>query len=222
LKIDSSKAFEVYYALGEKRTLTQVSKETGQELNKLVRWRRKYQWEKQVAERDGLVYDVLKARAAGSVVRVKEEYSAIINKTVKDMISNLTEYNNKVAIVNKAAKTPKEMLPYKSLIYTAEDFERLVKLDLLLRGEATDRKEVAVGSIKEREDLIEDQIANDPEMKDLLRNLWHRNMSYAIENKKIGSLASGARARMKEEEETIDVTEESKALNEVEEEEDEE
>lgn len=190
MEIDNNKAFEVYYSLGEDRSLSKVSRMTNFNINKLVRWRKKFGWEKMIADRDNLVYDALKARAVTGVVKAKIDYSNIINKLIKEVIANMEDYNRKVAEVNKKAKNPKEMLPYKSLIYSAEDFERLVKLDLLMRGESTERKEV---SIIDREGVLEEQIANDDTTKDLLKQLYRQSRNYQLMSKKINDKLPKAR-----------------------------
>lgn len=190
MEIDNNKAFEVYYSLGEDRSLSKVSRMTNFNINKLVRWRKKFGWEKMIADRDNLVYDALKARAVTGVVKAKIDYSNIINKLIKEVITNMEDYNRKVAEVNKKAKNPKEMLPYKSLIYSAEDFERLVKLDLLMRGESTERKEV---SIIDREGVLEEQIANDDTTKDLLKQLYRQSRNYQLMSKKINDKLPKAR-----------------------------
>lgn len=187
-EIDRNKAFEKYYELGDNRTITDVSKITGYEYIRLCRWRRQYNWEKKIAERDKLVYDVLKAKAVTSVVKLKLGYSNLIGEMIQTMINNINEYNRKVELVNHSAKTPKDMLPYKSLIYDASDFEKLVKLDLLLRGEATERKEI---SLSDKESMIEDHIANDETTKELLRELYHRTRQMAKVTKRIALPTNG-------------------------------
>jgi hypothetical protein len=182
LEIDCNKAFEQYYLLGEKRSLKRLSDVTNHDLNKLVRWRKKYDWEAKVMERDGLVRNILMAKSAGTIAAIKLQYSGIINHLVQDMIKNIDSYNKKVAEMNKNITDPKQLLNFKNLIYSADDFEKLIKLDLLLRGEATSRAEI---SIMDKESIVEKQIADDPETKELLKSLYNRNRTYlsTVKNK---------------------------------------
>jgi hypothetical protein len=186
LEIDSNKAFEKYYMLGPERSLTALSRVSNHELNKLSRWRRDFDWETKVAERDEMVGNILKAKAVTNVALIKIEYCGFINKLIRKMLEQMDEYNKRVEEVNKKAKTPKDMVNYKSLIYNAEDFERLIKLELLLRGESIDSKKTMEISYTDRETLIEEQIANDEETKVLLKNLYNRTTTYISNTKKLG------------------------------------
>ena len=168
---EAARAFEEYYMMGEKRSLQALGKLTGHDKNKLGRWRKKYKWDIKVFERDVEVGTILKARTIKSVVSIKMEYSSMINKLIVDLIRNIEEYNEKVEKVNKKAITPKQLLPYKSLIANANDLEMLVKLDLLMRGEVTERKEQV---INDKEKRIEETIVTDAETRDLLRQLYVR------------------------------------------------
>ena len=179
---EQSYVFEQYYALGENRTLKALAKKTGHTLLRLYKWRRKYNWESKVVKRDTEVAMVLRARSINTIVNVKIEYSSIIHTLVKEMIDNIHEYNDKVRTVNRKAKNPKDIIPYKTLIYSADDFEKLVKLDLLMRGDVTERTEKIV---TENANLIEKQIAEDDETKALLKNLYNRNRQYITASKKL-------------------------------------
>lgn len=201
MEIDKNKAFEKYYELGEKRTLTSLSKETGFEVNRLSRWSRQDNWMQKVSERDRLVSDVLKAKAVLSITEIKLEYSSTIHRLIQEMVDNMDVYNRKVAEINAKIKNPKDLLKYKSLVYSSEDFERLVKLDLLMRGDVTDRREL---SVVDRERIVEDQIANDEETRNLLKGLYNRTRAYSSGIKKLGSGSNGNGSGGR----VIDITEE--------------
>lgn len=186
---EQSHVFERYYALGENRSLKQLSKETGHTITRLYKWRRKYNWESKVIRRDIEIATILKAKSINSIVNIKIEYSGIIHQLVKEMIDNIHEYNEKVRIANKHAKHPKEIVPYKTLIYSADDFEKLVKLDLLMRGDVTERKE---NIITDNANLIEKQIAEDEETKELLKALYNKNRQYMNASKKVPIMISSS------------------------------
>lgn len=179
---EQSYVFEKYYALGENRSLKELAAITGHTSGRLQKWRRKYNWESKVVRRDIEVAAILKARSINSIVNVKIEYSGIIHQLVKEMLDNIHEYNEKVRIANKKAKNPKDLVAYKTLIYSADDFEKLVKLDLLMRGDVTERKESIV---TENANIIEQQIAEDSETKELLKALYNKNRQYMNASKKI-------------------------------------
>ncbi len=200
MEIDQNRAFEQYYMMGEDRTLIELSRRFGWEPNKLSRWRREFQWELKISERDELVGEILKVKAAKNVVIAKLEYSSIVNRVIREFVKNMDDYNKKVAEVNKRARKPEDMLPFKSLIYKAEDLERLVKLQLLLMGDVTERTE----SITiDKEQMIESQIAQDQETRELLKNLYQRTRSFTSQTKKIAIMDGGNGSGGRE----IDITE---------------
>lgn len=186
-KKDENIAFEQYYLLGEDRSLAKLCREYGWDLQKVVRWRNEFGWESRVAERDELVGLAIQRTAVASIVNVKVQYSSVINKCVRDMVRNMEEYNRKVAEVNRRAKNPKDLIPYKNLIYNAEDLERLVKLDMLLRGDVTERKEViGVGT-----EIIREQLDRDEQTRELLKGLYYRTKSFASGNKYLPESPNG-------------------------------
>jgi len=182
---EQAKVFEQYYALGEGRTISQLSRVTGHSYARLDRWKRKYNWDMKIIKRDIEIAAILKAKTIDSIVNAKIDYSAIINQTIRDFIDNIREYNEKVRMVNRKAKHPKDLIPYKTLICNAGDFEKLVKLDLLMRGDATERKEEIVN---QKIDIIEKQISEDDKTKALLKELYHRSREYAEVLKKSDSI----------------------------------
>ena len=112
-------AFEIYYQLRDKRSLRAVAEQIGRTERTVAGWSRAFSWVDRVSQRemeenkDGLIL--------AQTVDAKTRYRIIINNLM-DMASR--------KIASGELK-----------IRNVQDLERVVKLDLLLMGEATDRSD---------------------------------------------------------------------------------
>jgi len=111
-------AFEYYYSLGNERSVEAVAEKYDCLPDTVRKWRRKYLWDERVSQRDI-------ETGESSVTPVKVDYRVIINLLMENVADRIENGEIKVN--------------------TVADFERLVKLDLLLMGEVTSRvKEVSI------------------------------------------------------------------------------
>lgn len=115
------KAFEYYYSLGDIRSLSKVAEQFGVTRATVTRWNRKFNWQERIQERDRKVEQLLEEEAIQDAKAAKQQYRAIIQATVRKFVEKLSTGQIEVKKI--------------------EDLERLVKLDLLLMGEATERGE---------------------------------------------------------------------------------
>lgn len=134
------KAFEIYYMLGEKRSLRAVAEEIGRTERTVAGWSRSFSWVARVAQRN--------------IEDAKNRREEQINTQLTDV---RTRY--RIIINNFMAQLSKDVLDGKIKIKNVQDYERLVKLDLLLMGEAVERTEVTgttelSQADKERLDMI--------------------------------------------------------------------
>ena len=116
-------AFEIYYQMGDKRSLRAVAERVGRTERSVAGWSRTYNWVDRVSQREIEEHkndDVTDAILAQTVAS-KTSYRIMINNLMRDV----------------SRRIAREELTVKTIL----DFERVVKLDLLLMGEATDRQE---------------------------------------------------------------------------------
>jgi len=115
-------AFELYYALGEKRSYLDIASKVGVSCKSVEKWGVNFGWQLRVQQRD------------------------------KEIADKLTENNNKIILEDKArlrrvikiaVANFLERLAAKEVTIDARDFVALAKLDLHLMGEPTERIETA-------------------------------------------------------------------------------
>ena len=117
-------AFEIYYHLGDKRTLKAVADKVNRTERCVAGWSRSHNWVDRVKQRE-----IEDAKNAGI---------ASLNAQTTDV---KTRY--RILINNLMAKASAMIASGELKIKNVQDLERVVKLDLLLMGEATDRSDVA-------------------------------------------------------------------------------
>ena len=112
-------AFELYYHLGDKRSLKQVAEQIGKTERTVAGWSRSFNWVDRVKQRE-----IEDARNMGGealnaqTTDVKVRYRILMNNLLK-------KASDKIA---------KGELSIRNI----QDLERVVKLDLLLMGESTE------------------------------------------------------------------------------------
>lgn len=132
-------AFEFYYHMGEKRSLKAVAHKVDRTERTVAGWSRTFNWVDRVKQREIEDAKNLRGEALNSqTTDVKTRYRILVNNL-------MSQFSKKIANGEVAIKT-------------ISDLERLVKLDLLLMGEAGDRQELigALGLSKESEDKLLD------------------------------------------------------------------
>lgn len=116
------KAFELYYGLGDKRSLRAVAETIGRTERTVAGWSRSFNWVARVTQRN--IEDAQNSKEAkitAELTDVRTKYRILINNLMADFSKDIAQGKVKVKNIN--------------------DFERLVKLDMLLMGEATERVE---------------------------------------------------------------------------------
>ena len=122
-------AFEIYYHLGDKRSLKKVAEKVDRTERTVAGWSRAFNWVDRCKQRE--IEDVRnqtldKATLNAETTEIKTRYRIMIN--------------------NLMAKASKKIADGSLGIKNVSDYERMVKLDLLLMGESTERAET-VGSV---------------------------------------------------------------------------
>jgi uncharacterized protein YjcR len=137
-KLKHKEAFEYYYSLGDKRTLKQVAEKFEVSDNSARKWSHYFNWQQRIIDRDEENAKKLEKKTNTSIVQEKAKYRKIIQDSINSYMGNLDKGN--IEITNVA------------------DLEKLIKLDLLLMGEATDKQKIEyTGDVKQR--LIDKLVA---------------------------------------------------------------
>lgn len=117
-------AFEIYYYLGDKRTLKAVAEKVNRTERCVAGWSRSHNWVDRVKQRE--------------IEDAKNEGIASLNAHTTDV---KTRYR---ILITKLITQANELIAKGDLkIKNIPDLERVIKLDLLLMGEATDRSDIA-------------------------------------------------------------------------------
>ena len=111
--IRHKEAFEYYYALGSSRSIPQVCQNLSVSIPAVKNWSKAFNWQDRVIQRDIENSKQLEIKTNKFVIDEKENYRKIIRDAIRG----------------------REILNAKNI----KDLEILVKLDLLLMGEAIDQ-----------------------------------------------------------------------------------
>lgn len=115
-------AFEIYYALGEIRSLKRVAEQVKRTERTVAGWSRDFSWVDRVKQRE--------------IEEAKNADKNALNSQTTDV---KTRY--RILINNLMAQASKDIKEGKLKIRNSQDLERVIKLDLLLMGESTEREE---------------------------------------------------------------------------------
>jgi hypothetical protein len=111
-------AFEFYYAAGQNRNLASVAVQYEVSEKSVATWSKTFDWQARIEQRDIENSKRLQKATDETVVSVKAKYRRIVGAAIGDFVSRF-----------KAGQVA---------IESVSDLERLIKLDLLLMGEATE------------------------------------------------------------------------------------
>lgn len=128
-----SRAFEMYYGLGDRRSLRAVAETIGRTERTVAGWSRAFNWVARVTQRN--------------IENSQNKREEALNTQLTDVRAKY-----RVIINNFMAELSRRVIKGEIKIRNIQDFERLVKLDLLLMGEVTDRTEVAGTSMELSQD----------------------------------------------------------------------
>lgn len=145
-------AFEFYYALGEKRSYKQVAERFGTSKTTVYNWANRYNWAERIEQRDIEIARQLEQKTNTTITNEKARYRTIIKRAIHQFAKKLDQGDVDISSVN--------------------DLDKLIKLDLLLMGEPTERTDGKVNNQYEYD--IKQQIETDPESRELLKQLWRR------------------------------------------------
>jgi len=111
-------AFETYYAMGAERSLASLAGDCGVSEKSVKTWSKSFDWQARIVARDQENARRLQQKTDEKIVNVKALYRKVVGSAISDFVNRL-----------KAGEIE---------VDSVTDLERLVKLDLLLMGEATE------------------------------------------------------------------------------------
>lgn len=113
-------AFEIYYQLGDQRSLRLVAEKIGRTERTVAGWSRSFSWVDRVSQRE-----------------IEENKNNESNNTILAQTVDIkTRY--RIMINNLMAQASRKIARGELAIRNVQDYERIVKLDLLLMGESTE------------------------------------------------------------------------------------
>lgn len=162
-------AFEIYYSLGNKRTFKAVADKLGITSNTVSGWSRDFNWEDKIDDRNKFLAYKMRRDSA-------DQHDAIINGY---------QLMTREIIKQGVAKSLKEgELPFE--VKSASDYEKLVKLDVLLSGGVTDRTEIKNEELREGERKVVDMIQSNPDTWEALNKGFTDDKEKEVKNESTG------------------------------------
>lgn len=147
--LEQSSAFDYYFSLGKDRTLDQVAHKFKKALPTIKKWSSLYSWKERVEQRDIDLSKRLMEKTDTTILNTKANY----RKQIKRAISKIAPDDS-----------------FDIDVESVQDYERLVKLDLLLMGEDTESQKI--------------KVEGGPELLDELKRRYDR----IAESRKAGSV----------------------------------
>lgn len=117
-------AFEIYYQLGADRSLRRVAEKVKRTERTVAGWSRAFNWVDRVSQRE-----------------IEDSKNNALDKAMLNSHTTDVKTRYRIMINNLMAKASKKIASGELTIRNVQDFERVVKLDLLLMGEITERGE---------------------------------------------------------------------------------
>jgi len=119
--IKHKEAFDYYFALGGDRGYTKVARKFNTSKTSVAKWSKAFNWLERITQREIALASAMEKKTNSTILDEKAKY----RKIVKAMIGKLV----------------KALQQVDSIAPNTMDLERLVKLDLLLMGEAIEKND---------------------------------------------------------------------------------
>jgi len=129
-------AFDYYYSLGDRRALPLVATKFTVSRQSVSKWKKEFNWEGRVQQRDIDNARRIERKTDNTIVNSKADY----RKDIKAVLGYFKAAINTARENLQSGAIKAESIDDMSKL--AKAFDTLVKLDLLLMGEATERDEM--------------------------------------------------------------------------------
>lgn len=91
-------AFELYYAMGEDRTLKRVSAELNRGINTIQNWSSLFNWSDRIIARDNEIADKLALETKAEIIESKKDVLFIIRESISNMIQKDADLTRKAIL----------------------------------------------------------------------------------------------------------------------------
>lgn len=140
-------AFQIYYNMGPDRSYRKLGEKVGKHYNTIMKWAKKFKWKQRIDEIDNAVSkDVVESTARATILA--KEQSKMLHQMLKD------RFYDEVAQGDVKIRSIREYID-------------IDKHDLLVRGEATERRESVnvelKGKVKDMLSMMGQKVAKLPE-----------------------------------------------------------
>jgi len=135
--LQHKEAFNFYYTLGKNRNITKVAQNFDVSRAAVAKWSKAFEWQEQIKKRDKRISKRVERLTDNDIVKEKAKY--------RDMIRAVLSHSVKI---DKSGNMKCSIWPE-----TVKDIIDLIKADLLLMGEPTERVQL---SDEERAKKIQD------------------------------------------------------------------
>ena len=135
--------FNIYYNMGEDRCIKKLSSATGVSVVKLRSWKRRFSWDRRIRALDSKVIALIDDKFADLYSEVK----AIAVQSLFDLLAFARE----------------DIEEGRLRIESIKDLETVMKLDLLVKGQATERtesKNVVLSLTKDLKNMSNEELRN--------------------------------------------------------------
>jgi transposase len=134
-----SRAFEVYYELGPKRSHKAVAEQLGVSVASVKNWSRSFRWRERIAERDAKIARQLASRNFTDEVSRRERSVRIVELALIRLAKSISQGDVRMSL---------------------SDLDKLVRLEFFLRDEPDSRQEIILQDLKDK---------TDEELRDIMR-----------------------------------------------------
>jgi len=130
-------AYEYYYQLGESRNLKKVAEQFKVILTTAENWSKSFNWQERILLRDKKIADEVMSVTDTKIIDEKAKILNIVKEGITFFVKGLKP-DRITTVKNKDGKDIQVFTP-EVKVNTVDGFDKLVRLYLLLTGEATDR-----------------------------------------------------------------------------------
>lgn len=162
------KAFDLYYSLGESRSLPQVAKETGISVTSIKRWAVSFNWQNRVIERDRKNALRIQKRTDTQIVNEKAEYRRQIKSAIGIVLAGFQKVFKRDPKTEELIRDSRgnpilniEVNNVKDLQALVYGLERLIRLDMVLLGDLSPGADNYIAYIQSLEVYVQRYIKAD-------------------------------------------------------------
>lgn len=149
-------AFERYYELGDKRTLTELSNKYGYTMSALSKWKKEFDWDNRIDYRDKGELEVIQRDRLEANLEARGIYQDTIRQIMKQqVIEPLMNGTLDIEVKN------------------VSDIKRLIELDNMLSRE--DKEDNKQAELSDKDKQVIDLIENDGDTWEMLTNKLREN-----------------------------------------------